>query len=139
MTALLIAEVSELGPDWRQKGEPGWKCKPRLSGSGASVQHTPLLETFIRGSWEADIALELTGLGDPRRPRDRKIDDCSDRRDQSNVPALPVRLKLAAGTGRRGERREDFILTASHAGVTGSGTEDQDEEDHLKRTTNSRR
>lgn len=92
-----------------------------------------------RGSWEADIALELTGLGDPRRPRDRKIDDCSDRRDQSNVPALPARLKLAAGTGRRGERREDFILTASHAGVTGSGTEDQDEEDRLKRTTNSRR
>lgn len=92
-----------------------------------------------RGSWEADIAVELTGLGDPSRPRDRKIDDCSDRRDQSNVPALPARLKLAAGTGWWGERREDFILTASHAGVTGSGTEDQDEGGHLKTTTNSRR
>ncbi|KAK2857507.1 hypothetical protein Q7C36_005426 [Tachysurus vachellii] len=48
-------------------------------------------------------------------------------------------MKLAAGTGRRGEWREDFILTASHAGVTGSGTEDQDEGDRFKRTTNSRR
>lgn len=79
-----------------------------------------------RGSWEADIALELTGLGDPREPGDRETDGCSNRRDQSNVPALPARLKLAPDTGRRAERREDFILTVSHAGVTGSGTEHQD-------------
>lgn len=82
------------------------------------------------GSWEADITPELTGLGDPHRPGDREIDECSDWRDQSNVPALPARLKLAAGAGRRGERRGDFILTASHARVTGSGMEGQGEEGH---------
>ncbi|TSK62661.1 hypothetical protein Baya_4789 [Bagarius yarrelli] len=69
-----------------------------------------------RGSWEAEIASELTGLCDPRGPRDREINDCFDRRDQSNVPVLPACLNLAVGTGRRGERRKNFILTASHIG-----------------------
>lgn len=82
------------------------------------------------GSWEADIAPELMGFGDPCRPKDHEIDDCSDRRDQSNVPALPALLELAVRIGRRVKRREDFILTASNARVTGSCSVDQDEEGH---------